>query len=320
MKRWKLPFLKRGEVHNRFIHTSRYNRVWTQSGSNPSNASFDHAGTEFMTKHKAAQFSVVLAGAGNMGGALLRGWVADGMAADNISILDPAPSLAMSEFLKNNDIAHHVDSSTVTQPDVLLVAVKPQMLDTVLPTLKSLVGPHTVVVSVIAGKTVSAFTNHLGDCAVIRSMPNTPALVQRGISVACANAQTSEKQIANVDYLLRATGKLEWVEDEGLIDAVTAVSGSGPAYVFHLAECMAEAGVHAGLPPELATKLALETVSGAGELLRLSDDTPKTLRENVTSPGGTTAAALEVLMAEDGMPKLLKQAVLAAQKRSRELS
>ncbi|MGI9351759.1 MAG: pyrroline-5-carboxylate reductase [Rhizobiaceae bacterium] len=266
------------------------------------------------------EFTVVLIGAGNMGGAMLRGWIAGGMSPSSITVVDPGPSQDMKEYLASHLIELATDASGVNFPDVLLLAVKPQMMDKVLPSVKSLVGPETVAVSVAAGTTIAGISAALGNIPVIRSMPNTPSLVGRGITVACPGNGVTQAHKNNVDQLLRAIGKLEWVEDETLIDTVTAVSGSGPAYVFHLAECMAQAGISAGLPPELAMTLARETVSGAGELLHLSEDEPSVLRKNVTSPGGTTAAALEVLMAPEAMPKILEQAVLAAKKRSQELS
>jgi len=265
-------------------------------------------------------FTVVLVGAGNMGGALLKGWIAGGMPAENIAIVDPSPSKEMSEYLSTNSIRHSVDADGIVPPDVLMLAVKPQMMDKVLPTLENMAGPETVVVSVAAGTTIDTISEALGGVPVIRSMPNTPSLVGRGITVGCPSEGVTAIHRDQVDQLLRATGKVEWVEVESLIDAVTAVSGSGPAYVFHLAECMAQAGVAAGLSENLALTLARETVAGAGELLYRSEDHPSILRQNVTSPGGTTAAALEVLMAPDAMPETVRKAVLAAKKRSEELS
>lgn len=265
-------------------------------------------------------FNVVLVGAGNMGGAMLRGWIANGLSAANITVIDPSPSEEMATFLRESTITVCADANGVKPPDVLVVAIKPQMMEAVLPSLRSLAGTDTVVVSVAAGTTISSLAEGLQTSCVVRSMPNTPSLVGRGISVACPAPSVNDAQKQQVDSLLRATGKLEWVGEEALMDAVTAVSGSGPAYVFHLAECMAKAGVAAGLPADLAMSLACETVSGAGELLRLSDDEPAALRQKVTSPGGTTAAALQVMMAEDGMPGIIEEGILAAKKRSEELS
>lgn len=265
-------------------------------------------------------FSVVLVGAGNMGGAMLKGWLDNGMQPENVTVLDPSISIQVKSTLSKSKIWHAETSTGITAPDVLILAIKPQMMEKVLPTLRVLVSEKTVVVSVAAGTKLSTISDALGEVAAIRVMPNTPALVLRGMSVGCANAITSHAQRDHVDALMNAIGKMEWVEDEKLIDAVTAVSGSGPAYVFHLAECMAQAGVKAGLPDKLAMTLAIETIAGAGELLRLSDDAPSTLRKNVTSPNGTTASALEVLMGEGGMPELLEKAIMAAKKRSEELS
>ncbi len=266
-------------------------------------------------------FSVVLVGAGNMGGAMLRGWISNGMSPTNITVLDPSPSDQMRSILSKNKIWHAENPDGISVPDVLLLAIKPQMMGSVLPTLVELVGENTVVVSVAAGTALSSISDALGDVAAIRVMPNTPSLVLRGMSIGCKNNKTTDEQRDQVNSLMAAIGKIEWVEDEKLIDAVTAVSGSGPAYVFHLAECMAMAGVKAGLPDKLAMTLAIETVSGAGELLRQSEDTPATLRKNVTSPNGTTAAALEVLMRENnGMCELFEEAIMAAKKRSEELS
>jgi pyrroline-5-carboxylate reductase len=205
---------------------------------------------------------------------------------------------------------------------VIVVAVKPQVIDEVLPPLGRLARQNTVVLSVAAGRRMEGFEPHLGaGVAVVRAMPNTPASVGRGITVAIGNRHLTPAQRATCDALLKAIGEVAWIDDEGLMDAVTAVSGSGPAYVFYLAECMARAGAEAGLPPELAEQLARWTVSGAGELLHRSDLDAAALRQNVTSPNGTTFAALQVLMdADAGMAKLMAKAVAAAARRSRELA
>jgi pyrroline-5-carboxylate reductase len=199
------------------------------------------------------------------------------------------------------------------------VALKPQSFREAGPDLKPVAGPATLVVSIMAGTTIASIEDVCGG-SVVRAMPNTPAAIGRGITVAVASKKVSPAQRSVADALLRATGSVEWVDDEKLMDAVTAVSGSGPAYVFLLAEELARAGVEAGLPLELATKLARETVAGSGELLHRSELASATLRQNVTSPGGTTAAALEVLMGKDGMQSLLTRAVAAATRRSQELA
>jgi pyrroline-5-carboxylate reductase len=201
----------------------------------------------------------------------------------------------------------------------LMVALKPQMFREAGPGLKPFAGAATLVVSIMAGTPIASIEQVCGG-SVVRAMPNTPAAIGRGITVAVAANNVSADQRAVADALLRATGSVEWVDDEQLMDAVTAVSGSGPAYIFLLAEELARAGVEAGLPAELATKLARETVAGSGELLHRSELASATLRQNVTSPGGTTAAALEVLMGPDGLPSLLTRAVAAATRRSRELA
>ena len=265
-------------------------------------------------------FSVTLVGAGNMGGAMLKAWISGGHPASSITVIDPAPSTSMQTYLSETGIQHLTSAEGAIQPDIIMLAVKPQMMADVLPGLSALIGMQTVAVSVAAGTKIETIENKLNAKSVIRAMPNTPSLVMRGMTVACANETVTTQQKQNVGTLLSGIGKLEWVEDEALIDAVTAVSGSGPAYVFHLAECMADAGEKVGLSKELAQILAIQTIAGAGELLSQSEDSPSTLRQNVTSPGGTTAAALDVLMAEDGMPKLLADAIAAAKKRSEELS
>ena len=200
-----------------------------------------------------------------------------------------------------------------------MVALKPQTFREAGSALKTFAGASTLIVSIMAGTTIVALQEVCGG-KVVRAMPNTPAAIGRGITVAVAAQGVSAAQRATADALLRATGSVEWVDDESLMDAVTAVSGSGPAYVFLLAEELARAGVAAGLPEALATKLARETVAGSGELLHRSDLAAATLRQNVTSPGGTTAAALEVLMGAEGMQQLMTRAVAAATARSKELA
>jgi pyrroline-5-carboxylate reductase len=266
--------------------------------------------------------TLLLAGAGNMGAAMLAGWLERGLAPARIVVQDPAPPPRARELLAKHAIAAREAVASLPEPPaVIVVAVKPQVMDEVFPPLAKLAGKGTVVLSIAAGRTIAGFERHLAPgVAVIRSMPNTPAAIGRGITVAVGNAHVTPAQRAMCDALLRAVGEVAWVDDEGLLDAVTAVSGSGPAYVFYLAECLAEAGVRAGLAPDLAQKLARWTVAGAGELLHRSDLGADTLRHNVTSPGGTTFAALQVLMAESGLPKLMREAVAAATRRSRELA
>jgi pyrroline-5-carboxylate reductase len=262
--------------------------------------------------------TIVLAGAGKMGGAMLSGWLAQGLDANAVAVIEPYPSDEINALaargVRLNPAPKEFDSVAA-----LVVALKPQMFREAGPGLRPFLGSSTLVVSIMAGMTIAAIGDVCGG-HVVRAMPNTPAAIGRGITVAVAAGNVSAAQRAVADALLRATGAVEWTGDETLMDAVTAVSGSGPAYVFLLAEELARAGVEAGLPPELATKLARETVAGSGELLRRSELDSATLRQNVTSPGGTTMAALEVLMGPDGMQSLLTRAVAAATRRSRELA
>jgi pyrroline-5-carboxylate reductase len=262
---------------------------------------------------------IVVVGAGKMGGALLEGWLRFGLDPKAIAALEPQPAPQIAA-LGQRGARINPGVGTLTNIDAIVVAVKPQIADEALPPLATMIGPSTVVVSIMAGRTLRSILSALKrPCAVVRAMPNTPAAIGRGITVAVAqNADTAQRNLAH--RLLSATGTVEWVDDEALMDAVTAVSGSGPAYVFLLAEALAEAGVAAGLPPSLAAKLARETVAGSGELLHRETRDAAILRENVTSPGGTTAAALEVLMGKDGLAALMKTAVAAAARRSRELA
>jgi len=261
---------------------------------------------------------IVLAGAGKMGGAMLAGWIAQGLDARHLSVIEPHPSDEIGS-LATKGIRLNPSPQDIGAAATLVVALKPQMFREAGAMLKSFAGPATLVVSIMAGATIASIEAVCGGM-VVRAMPNTPAAIGRGITVAVAANQVSASQRAVADALLRATGSVEWIDDESLMDAVTAVSGSGPAYIFLLAEELARAGVEAGLPAELATRLARETVAGSGELLHRSELSSATLRQNVTSPGGTTAAALEVLMAKDGMQPLLTRAVAAATRRSRELA
>lgn len=263
---------------------------------------------------------IVLVGAGNMGGAMMRGWLASGIEPANIAVIDPSPPPAMQEAIDQSGVRHIRQVPTDLTASTVFLAIKPQMMKQVLPGLVPLFGPDTLCISIAAGTTVATMTAALGDVAVVRAMPNTPAMVGRGITAAWPNPKVSDAQRGFANDLLRVTGPVEWVGEENLIDAVTALSGSGPAYVFYLAECMAEAGHRAGLDRDLAMRLARATVAGAGELLYRSEEPAATLRTNVTSPGGTTAAALEVLMRDDAMEVLLTEAVAAAKKRAGELA
>jgi pyrroline-5-carboxylate reductase len=265
---------------------------------------------------------LVLVGAGKMGGAMLAAWLERGLDPADVVVQDPAPPPEVAALLASKGIKPRADLGPVARPPaVIVMAVKPQVMDTVFPPLARATGPDTLVVSIAAGRTIAGFEAHLArGIAVVRAMPNTPAAIGRGITACAANAAATDGQKALAERLLSAVGEVVWLDREDLIDAVTAVSGSGPAYVFLLAEYLAEAGVAAGLAPELADKLARATVSGSGELLHSSGLPAGTLRQNVTSPGGTTAAALSILMGDEGLKPLMVRAVAAALARSRELA
>jgi pyrroline-5-carboxylate reductase len=253
-----------------------------------------------------------------MGGALLTGWIAQGLDPARLAVIEPHPSDEI-HALAAKGVRLNPVSGDIGAVAALVVAVKPQMFQEAAAALRKWVQPSTLVVSIMAGTTIAALSAACGG-SVVRAMPNTPAAIGRGITVAVADNNVGSEQRAMAHALLAATGTVEWVDDEALMDAVTAVSGSGPAYVFLLAEELARAGVAAGLPADLAAKLARETVAGSGELLHRSELDAATLRQNVTSPGGTTAAALNVLMQPDAMQALMTRAVAAATKRSKELA
>lgn len=271
--------------------------------------------------HRLSKFrgTLVLVGAGKMGGAMLDGWLARGLKAKQITVIEPQPDKTVKVLarrgLKLNPKGKAAAASAI------VIAVKPQTAAEALPPLAAYIDKTTLVVSIMAGRTIGFLEKSLPlGTAIVRAMPNTPAAIGRGISVSFANAKISTGQRKLASDLLAAIGKVEWISHEGLMDAVTALSGSGPAYVFLLTEAMAGAGIAAGLPPALATRLARETVTGSAELMHRSDLDAATLRQNVTSPGGTTAAALDVLMGAGGLDELLTRAIIAATRRSRELA
>jgi pyrroline-5-carboxylate reductase len=262
---------------------------------------------------------LVLAGAGKMGGAMLTGWLARGLHPGQIAVIEPQAGKAISALARRGlAINPQRDRGTAA---VIVIAVKPQTAPDALPALASRAGKSTLVLSIMAGRNLAflekSFTS---GTAVVRAMPNLPASIGRGIAVAVANRAVTRAQLKLASDLLGAVGAVEWVDDEKLLDAVTAVSGSGPAYVFLLAEALTAAAVAAGLPAALAARLARETIVGSSELLRQSPLNAAMLRQNVTSPGGTTAAALEVLMGPGGLETLLTTAVAMATRRSRELA
>jgi pyrroline-5-carboxylate reductase len=264
--------------------------------------------------------TIVLIGAGKMGSAMLDGWIGLGLDPSRVAVTEPQPTPEISA-LTARGLKLNPNPAAVPDPAVIVIAVKPQVAAEVVPAAAPLVGRSTVTVSIMAGQRLASLERALpAGSAVIRSMPNTPAAIGRGITVAVANARVSPPQRDLAHQLLTAIGAVEWVDDEGLLDAVTAVSGSGPAYVFLLAEALAQAGAAAGLPADLAERLARATVAGSGELLHRSPLDAATLRRNVTSPGGTTEAALRLLMSQDGLAPLMEQAVAVATRRSRELA
>jgi pyrroline-5-carboxylate reductase len=266
--------------------------------------------------------SLVLAGAGKMGGSMLAGWLAQGLDPASVTVIEPRPSDELQALVRRTGIALNPDAASIAAPEILVLGIKPQTLADAAPGLRPLVGAGTLVVSILAGSTVATLSAALGASAIVRAMPNLPASIGQGATGAYASPATNSAQRAGADTLLQANGIVEWVGSEDLIDAVTGLSGSGPAYVFHLVECLAQAGIAAGLEADMAARLARATVVGAGGLLADSALPPASLRENVTSPGGTTAAALAVLMrpGEAGLSALMGQAVAAAKRRAGELA
>ena len=259
---------------------------------------------------------LVLLGCGKMGSAMLEGWLKGGLPATSVWVLDPFPS----QWLKAQGV--HLNVELPNNPAIALVAVKPQMMGEALPSMQALGDGDTLFVSVAAGTPIATFEEVLGSkTPIVRAMPNTPAAISRGITAIIGNTHVNGDQLDLAQTLLEAVGQVVRLETEAQIDAVTGVSGSGPAYVFHLIEALAAAGEAQGLPPAMAMQLAKATVAGAGALAEAADETPAQLRVNVTSPGGTTQAALNVLMNEEsGFPALLDKAVAAATNRSKELA
>jgi pyrroline-5-carboxylate reductase len=261
---------------------------------------------------------LLLVGAGKMGQAILDGWIARGLYPKKLMVIEPQPGKSVKALARRGLKLN--PKGKATQAAVIVIAIKPQSAPEAVPPLAAYVGKRTLVLSIMAGRTIRFLESALPSAAIVRAMPNTPAAIGRGITVACPNSKVSSRQRKLATELLAAIGKVEWTSDEGVMDAVTAVSGSGPAYVFLLAEAMTKAGIAAGLPAQLAAALARETVAGSGELLHRSDLDAATLRHNVTSPGGTTAAALDVLMGPGGFGELLTKAIAAAARRGRELA
>jgi pyrroline-5-carboxylate reductase len=264
---------------------------------------------------------LLLVGCGKMGSAMLSGWQSGGMAAAGVYVVEPYGLPDTIDPVGAQVVPSDEALPDDLDPEVVVFAVKPQQMDEVAPRYKRFVAPGTLFVSIAAGTTIGVFEKHLGEtAAIVRAMPNTPAAIGQGITVACPNARATKDQVALAEALLSAIGECLSVKDEALMDPVTALSGSGPAYVFLMIEAMAAAGAAAGLPQDMAERLALVTVAGAGQLALQGPEMPSTLRENVTSPGGTTFAALQVLMADPGLKALMAKAIDAATERSRELA
>jgi pyrroline-5-carboxylate reductase len=265
--------------------------------------------------------SLILMGAGKMGGAMLEGWLAGGIDVAGLTVLDPKPSADLLTLAERHGFRLNPPLAETARPEALVLAIKPQGLDDAAAAFAALAGPATLVVSILAGKTIANLAARAPEAtAFVRAMPNLPAAVRRGVTGVAANAAVTPAQREMTMALLSGIGTVEWVSGEELIDAVTSLSGSGPAYVFHLVECLAQAGAAQGLPADVAMRLARATIVGAGELLHQSPLGPDVLRQNVTSPGGTTAAALSVLMADHGLAPLMTRAVAAARQRAEELS
>jgi pyrroline-5-carboxylate reductase len=258
---------------------------------------------------------LVLLGCGKMGSAMLAGWLEHGVPPGAVHVIEPNPS----DWLRRTCV--HLNAELPAGPAIVLVAVKPQMMGDALPAVAAMGGGGTLILTVAAGTRIAAYEAVFGpETPVIRAMPNTPAAIGKGITAVCGNAAATEAHMGMAEALLSAVGQVVRLESEHQMDAVTAVSGSGPAYVFHLIEALAAAGAALGLSPDLSMRLAKATVAGAGALAEAADEPPSQLRVNVTSPGGTTAAALKVLMDETrGFPALLREAVKAAADRGREL-
>src|SRR5262245_37132701 len=269
---------------------------------------------------------LLLVGCGKMGGALLRGWLSRGIAGKDVFVVDPAPRDLEDVQARGVTLATAIDQLPAgLQPAIILLAIKPQFMDEALPAYRRFArktaGLGAVFLSIAAGKTVAYLKSKLGaDATIVRSMPNTPAAVGRGVSVILRDPRIPAATLELCGQLLGAVGKVGWIDEEDQINAVTAVSGGGPAYVFLLIECLAEAGRAAGLPPDLAMQLARETVTGSGELAHISSETATQLRQAVMSPKGTTIEALAILMGPDGLQPLFTKAIAAATRRGREIA
>ena len=269
-----------------------------------------------MTFDSLFQQGLVLFGCGKMGSAMLAGWLANGLNPASVYVVDPYPS----DWLNAQDV--NVNEPLPEKPALVLIAVKPQMMQDALPALQAMGGAETVFLSVAAGITINTYEDILGaDTPILRAMPNTPAAIGQGITALIGNACATKQHVNLAHALLSTIGDVVDLQTEAQMDAVTGVSGSGPAYVFYMIDALAKAGTAQGLSPDLAMQLAKSTVAGAGALAKTATETPEQLRINVTSPNGTTQAGLEVLMdASTGLTPLIESTVAAATLRSKDLS
>ncbi|GGE30290.1 pyrroline-5-carboxylate reductase [Marinicauda pacifica] len=280
-----------------------------------------------MTNQRNGRLALV--GVGRMGAAMAAGWLRKsegGVPADKLLFVEPELQGPAKDLADKYGVQHltQLDAETAKTVDTIILAVKPQVMEKILPQLSEVAGEDTLIVSVAAGIGLRAFEKAFPGRPIVRNMPNVPGAIGKGINVAIANERADELKLRDeAETLLKVTGPVEWLEEERLMGAATGVSGSGPAYVFLMAEALARAGEAEGLPADLAERLAVATVSGAGAMLEqsLADGSASAadLRRSVTSPNGTTQAALDVLMGEGGLPSLIHKAVAAAEKRSREL-
>lgn len=279
-----------------------------------------------LTDNSTSFSPVLVVGAGKMAGAILSAWLEpkdgrEGLDPETLYVEDPGSPEDVLDLLAKYDVVPKARQELPIPPQLVMVGVKPQIMDGVLKDLASRISSETLVYSIAAGRTLSDIASQLpAGTAIVRAMPNTPVMVQNGMTALIANEFVTSEQRSQINDLVSGTGTVAWLDDESQMDAVTAVSGSGPAYIFWLAECLAKAGERQGLSPELAMTLSKATIDGAGSMMGLFDISPSQLRENVTSKGGTTAAALDVLMSDEGLEPLINAAIEAAAKRSKELS
>ncbi len=265
------------------------------------------------------QPKILLVGCGSMGSALIRGWLQSGWSNDDIKVIDP--NEAARSVANSLGVGVTEKPSEKQQVDIIVFALKPQVLAKTLPDYKKLVNHDRVFLTIAAGKPLKFYENFLGkEASIVRAMPNTPAAIRQGITVLVGNTRVDSTQRASAEALMEAVGRVTWLDNEELMNAVTAISGSGPAYVFLMIEALSKAGVEMGLGINLAEELALKTVAGAGALAASSDMPPAELRRLVTSPGGTTEAALGVLMKDENLVTLMKKAVSTATERGRDLA